>query len=157
TLFRSYVLDPAGGSYYIDSLTDQLVERAWQAFLEIEEKGGYLAYVNSDAYNEKIASLHEKRLTLLSTHKASLIGTNIYADLENVIEDDQPTLVAANRLAEPYENFRNYFKENQLNVILLNFGMLKDYKHRADFTKGYLSADCIEVSAEPEFNTADEA
>ena len=154
--FVHYVLDPAGGSYYIDSLTDQLVEKAWQAFLEIEEKGGYLAYVNSDAYNEKIASLHEKRLTLLSTHKASLIGTNIYADLENVIEDDQPTLVVENRLAEPYENFRNYFKENQLNVVLLNFGMLKDYKPRADFAKGFLAAGGIEVSAEPAFNTTEE-
>src|SRR5699024_2636916 len=78
--FVHYVLDPAGGSYYIDSLTDQLVERAWQAFLEIEEKGGYLAYVNSDAYHETIAYLHVKRMTSYYTHKATLIITYLIVD-----------------------------------------------------------------------------
>ncbi len=36
------VADPSAGSYYIESLTSSLVEHAWQYFLGIEEKGGYV-------------------------------------------------------------------------------------------------------------------
>src|SRR5690606_23038527 len=45
--FVDHVIDPAGGSYFIDTLTNEMVEKAWDYFLEIEEKGGYSAYVES--------------------------------------------------------------------------------------------------------------
>ena len=41
------VLDPSGGSYFIDTLTNELVEKAWELFVEIDMAGGYKAYVES--------------------------------------------------------------------------------------------------------------
>ncbi|MEZ4986767.1 MAG: methylmalonyl-CoA mutase family protein [Saprospiraceae bacterium] len=37
------VVDPAAGSYYIETLTRKLCEEAWHQFQEMEEKGGYMA------------------------------------------------------------------------------------------------------------------
>ena len=37
------VIDPAGGSYYIENLTKNIAEQAWKLFLEVEDKGGYVA------------------------------------------------------------------------------------------------------------------
>ena len=36
------VIDPAGGSYFIETLTLELAEKAWDLFLDIEESGGYI-------------------------------------------------------------------------------------------------------------------
>ena len=41
------VLDPSGGSYFIETLTLELAEKAWKLFLDIESAGGYHAYVSS--------------------------------------------------------------------------------------------------------------
>jgi len=62
------VIDPAAGSYYVEHLTDILGKKAWDFFLEIEEKGGYSvcaadgfledAFAESDqAYYEEVESL----------------------------------------------------------------------------------------------------
>lgn len=37
------VVDPAGGSYYIENLTQSIAEQAWKLFKEVEERGGYTA------------------------------------------------------------------------------------------------------------------
>ena len=41
------VIDPAGGSYFIETLTSELVEKAWALFLDIEADGGYDAFIAS--------------------------------------------------------------------------------------------------------------
>jgi methylmalonyl-CoA mutase len=37
------IADPAAGSYYIETLTDSIAEQAWKLFLDVQEKGGYVA------------------------------------------------------------------------------------------------------------------
>ena len=46
------VIDPAGGSYFIETLTSELVEKAWTLFLEIESAGGYEAFITSGRVRE---------------------------------------------------------------------------------------------------------
>jgi methylmalonyl-CoA mutase N-terminal domain/subunit len=41
------VADPLGGSYYVESLTHELEQRAWQFFDEIQEQGGFIAALDS--------------------------------------------------------------------------------------------------------------
>ncbi len=41
------VVDPAGGSYYVETLTVSIANEAWKLFLDVEEKGGFTACVNS--------------------------------------------------------------------------------------------------------------
>lgn len=153
--FVEHVVDPAGGSYYIDTLTNELAEKAWDAFLQIEELGGYSKFIESGALDEKLQKLYDERVRKLSTREASLIGTNIYADLSNEIPETE-TLTVPNRLAEIFENLRKKYRQEQPNTVLLTFGQLKDFKARADFVAGFLATAGIEAKPSPAFATVEE-
>ena len=87
-----HVLDPAGGSYFIETLTAELVEKAWAYFLQIEEAGGYDVFVKNVQFNEDLKILSSKREEAIATRKSSLIGTNIYANHEEKIDISRRTL-----------------------------------------------------------------
>lgn len=154
--FVDHVIDPAGGSYFIDTLTNEMVEKAWDYFLEIEEKGGYSAYVESGELDEKLKKLYDERMRKLSTREYSLIGTNIYPDLTNEIPENE-TLSVPNRLAVTFEELRKKYREEQPNTVLLTFGELKDFKARADFVFGFLATAGIEAKYSPAFKSVAEA
>lgn len=152
-----HVLDPAGGSYYIDSLTNDLIEKSWSLFQQIEAQGGYATYVSSGVLTAKLNTIHTKRINEISNHEKSLIGINIYADLTTPIPNEAATVKVENRLATTYENFRKYFEKKQPNVMLLPFGELKEFKPRADFVTGFLAAAGIKATWSPAFSSAKEA
>lgn len=55
------VLDPAGGSYYVERLTDDLARAAWTLFQEVERRGGLARCLLDGWIRERIASTAEKR------------------------------------------------------------------------------------------------
>ncbi|MFC5774293.1 methylmalonyl-CoA mutase subunit beta [Ectobacillus antri] len=72
------VLDPAGGSYYIETLTKEIAERAWQLFCRIEQAGGMSIVLKDGWLHKEIAKVAEQRKTdVLLSHK-KIIGTNVY-------------------------------------------------------------------------------
>jgi len=149
-----YVLDPAGGSYFIEQLTEEMVEKAWKLFLEIEESGGYESYITSTALEEKLNDLTEKRIEKLAKREHTLVGTNSFADVaaEVNIEGKEDSL----RLAKVYEDYWSIFSESQPKTVLLGFGKLKDYKRISDFTKNYLASAGIKAEESPEFQSVDD-
>lgn len=151
------VIDPAGGSYYIETLTTELVEQAWQYFLLIEQEGGYTKYVENGVLDERLQKLSAIRHKAISTSEYSLIGTNVYADLDSASLGANNNVKINNRLAEPFEKLRNYFTQTQPNTVLLNFGELKDFKPRADFVSGFLAVGGIRSRWSPTFSTVEEA
>ena len=48
------VVDPAGGSYYVENLTQSIAAEAWKLFLEIEEKGGYAEAYKAGFIKERV-------------------------------------------------------------------------------------------------------
>jgi len=70
------VIDPAGGSYYVEWLTDQIAQRAWVLFQDMEGRGGYLKA--TEFIREQIESVAARRSRDVQTRKTSFIGTNIY-------------------------------------------------------------------------------
>lgn len=70
------VVDPAAGSYYIETLTANIAEQAWKLFLEIEENGGFFAAVESGKVQEDMKATAAKRLKDVSARKEILLGTN---------------------------------------------------------------------------------
>jgi methylmalonyl-CoA mutase len=151
------VVDPAGGSWYIESLTNELAEKAWALFLEIDEKGGLVSTLESNWLQEQVAAVKEKRQKDIFTRKQSIIGTNIYANLAeqplqannkkaSIAEGSFQTIVQ-DRLAEPYENLRD--RSGQLNkgasVGLICLGELKKHKARADFITGFVAPGGIKT------------
>lgn len=81
------ITDPAGGSWYVESLTKELAEKAWELFLEIEGKGGIYETMKSGWLQEQIAETQEKRQQDIATRKKSMIGTNVYANLSDNISE----------------------------------------------------------------------
>jgi len=157
----SAVIDPAGGSWYVESLTNQLMEKAWNLFLEIEEKGGILTALQSNWLQEQIKEVAIKRQKDIFSRKQSIVGTNKYADLgslslnvkftENLkLLSDTVHPVQQMRLAEPYEKLRKraekLAKEKTSPAVgLVCLGKLKNYKARADFISDILAPGGIKT------------
>ena len=75
------LVDPAGGAYYIEYLTDQVAQKAWVLFQEIEEQGGMLAALENGFVQEAVAATAVARQKNLAKRKDVLVGTNMYANL----------------------------------------------------------------------------
>lgn len=147
------VLDPAGGSYFIEQLTEELVEKSWKLFLEIESKGGVDQFLASGQLQENLLQLHNET----ATGQRPLIGTNVYAELTTTNFDDWSGVGQLARLSEPFEKLRHSFSEQQPKTVLLTFGELKEIKPRADFVTGFLASGGIKSYWSPAFENAEQA
>ncbi|MEQ1650157.1 MAG: methylmalonyl-CoA mutase family protein [Hyphomicrobiaceae bacterium] len=165
------VSDPAGGSFAVEKLTDDLAREAWVLFQAIEAKGGIVASLVSGHIQGAIGAVKEARAKALAVGKAELTGTSAYPRLGNdgatvvpwPIVPVRPiaggTTVAAltsQRLAEPFEALRDYADAleartgNKPTVFLACLGPLAVHGVRATWIKNYLAAGGIDsiVSAE---------
>lgn len=72
------VVDPAGGSYYIETLTASIANVAWKLFCEVEEEGGFLALLEKGEIQKKVNESGVKRHIDVARRKEVLLGTNQY-------------------------------------------------------------------------------
>jgi methylmalonyl-CoA mutase len=79
------VIDPAGGSWYVEELTNNLAEKAWAFFQAIEANGGILEVLKSSWLQQEIAKVYQKKNHDVQTRKKSMVGTNVYANLDEII------------------------------------------------------------------------
>jgi methylmalonyl-CoA mutase len=82
------VNNPADGSYYIESLTHQLAEKALILFKDIEANGGFLKQLNDGIIKRKIQESADKEQELFDTGKEILLGTNKYPNKNDRMKDD---------------------------------------------------------------------
>ncbi len=75
------VVDPAGGSYYVETLTVSIAGEAWKLFLDVEENGGYFACVADGKVQAAVNASAEKRHTDVARRKEVLLGTNQYPNV----------------------------------------------------------------------------
>jgi len=90
------VIDPWGGSYYVEKLTDELMEKAWELITEIEELGGMAKAIETGLPKMKIEEAAAKRQAQIDSRAESIIGVNKYRlDTEDPIDilDIDNTLV----------------------------------------------------------------
>jgi len=76
------VNDPAGGSWFIENMTDQLIDKAWGLFQEIEAEGGIVAALKSNMVQSKIADVETVRQGNIETGKDVLVGVNRFTNSE---------------------------------------------------------------------------
>ncbi len=81
------VVDPAGGSYYVETLTVSIAREAWKLFLDVEEKGGFLACLTDGSIQKAIRESSEKRHTDVARRKEILLGTNQYPNVNEKAAD----------------------------------------------------------------------
>ncbi|MDQ1005367.1 methylmalonyl-CoA mutase [Neobacillus niacini] len=77
----SKVADPAGGSWYVESLTDSLAKQAWQLFQQIEASSGMFNSLEKGEIQEQINAIANQRFTNIAHRKERLVGTNMYPNL----------------------------------------------------------------------------
>jgi len=82
------VNNPADGSYYIETLTQQLAEKALTLFKEIEANGGFLKQLNEGIIKRKIQESADKEQQLFDSNKEVLIGTNKYSNPKDKMKDN---------------------------------------------------------------------
>lgn len=74
------VIDPAGGSWYVESLTDELARRSWTLFQEVEKRGGMARALSEGWPQAAVAKTAEEKRAAVARRRDSVIGTNQYAN-----------------------------------------------------------------------------
>lgn len=72
------VIDPWGGSYYVESLTQELMDRAWQHINEIEDLGGMTKAIETGLPKMRIEEAAARRQAYIDSKKETIIGVNRY-------------------------------------------------------------------------------
>ncbi|MDF9295603.1 methylmalonyl-CoA mutase family protein [Geobacillus stearothermophilus] len=98
------VIDPAGGSYYVETLTAKLAEEAWKLFQRVEEKDGMAKALEDGFVQTEVEAVAKRRLDRVKTRKEKIVGTNVYANLEET-PVEKPKQDAAN-VAPPLDEKR---------------------------------------------------
>lgn len=165
--------DPAGGSWYVESLTADLAKAAWALFQEIESEGGLGAALANGHVHDMIAATAAQRNKALSTGKLELTGTSAFpklgsdgvnveawpaeklsADLKGARVKPLPMA----RLAEPFEALRDAADNARTpaRVFLATLGSLAVHAARATWIRNFCAAGGIDcIGDEPIHNSAD--
>lgn len=77
----SKVADPAGGSWYIESLTDSLAKNAWELFQKVEGNGGMSEALKNGFVQGEIKEIADERFVNIGRRRNKFVGTNMYPNL----------------------------------------------------------------------------
>lgn len=98
--------DASNGSYYIEDITNQIAEKSWAFFVDIEERGGYLTLLKQGIIQKNIYDHAVEEQKWVEEGKIKLIGVNLYPELElkrSIEELYHPNNLKAVRWAEMFE------------------------------------------------------
>ena len=79
------VIDPWGGSYYIESLTQEIADKAWKLIQEIEELGGMAKAIETGIPKMRIEEAAARTQARIDSGKQVIVGTNAYK-----LEEEEP-------------------------------------------------------------------
>ncbi|MBR7025024.1 MAG: acyl-CoA mutase large subunit family protein [Selenomonadaceae bacterium] len=74
-------IDPAGGSWAVETLTKQIKEKIWAEFQVIEGKGGIIAALKEGYPQDEIAKICAARFKAAETRKDRIVGNNMYPNM----------------------------------------------------------------------------
>jgi methylmalonyl-CoA mutase len=142
------VLDPAGGSWYVEDLTENLATQAWSNFREIEARGGFA--VARDHVAEQIEQVRARRADDVAHRRTAITGVNEYPNLaEPPLAPSSADSIA--RYAAGFEALRDrsdaYLERTggRPAVLLLPLGPLAEHNIRATFAANLLASGGIEA------------
>lgn len=136
------VIDPAGGSYYIESLTGELATRAWALFQEFEKQGGMITAMQAGGPQQAVAASAQARLQSVAARRASIVGVNQYANPKEQLLDVPATDHAAfaRRRAQQVAAFRTSLDQGAAQAVLDKLAKLVEQPGEARFES------CVEAA-----------
>ncbi|NJM12320.1 MAG: methylmalonyl-CoA mutase [Synechococcaceae cyanobacterium SM1_2_3] len=75
-------VDPAGGSWYVENLTDSVGRKAWALFQDIEKQGGMVKALETGVPQKQVADTAAKRAANIAKRKDIFVGSNMYPNLK---------------------------------------------------------------------------
>lgn len=172
------VVDPAGGSYYIENLTASIAAQAWKNFLETEEKGGFGKLLAEGEIQTKVNESGVKRHMDIARRKEILLGTNQYPNFNEFaldkIEEDPKRACGCRHMGEPtdgavqtlikdrgasqFEQLRLDTERaaNRPKVFMLTIGNLAMRLARAQFSANFFGCAGYEIIDNIGFESVEE-
>ncbi|MFJ2173544.1 methylmalonyl-CoA mutase family protein [Streptomyces sp. NPDC087851] len=155
------VIDPAGGSWYVERLTDELAHAAWAWFQEIERAGGQRAALRSGLVGERLAATWAERSTKLAERREPITGVSEFPQLAQApVERETPPAPPTGGLPvvhrdEAYEELRARSDAHlaatgaRPRVFLAALGPAAAHTARATFATSLFQAGGIEPVHDP--------
>lgn len=143
------VLDPAGGSWYVEDLTKDLAAQAWSHFQDIESRGGFVAA--RDHVAEQIEEVRARRADDIAHRRTAVTGVNEFPNLSEAPLPHYNSSQAVRRYAAGFEALRDRSDAllertgSRPTVLLLPLGPLAENNIRATFAANLLASGGIEA------------
>jgi len=170
------VVDPAAGSYYIEGLTQSIIEHSWQLFMKIQEIGGYTEAFTKGFVQSQIKEVTQKREVNIATRREIVLGTNQYPNFTEIADKKIVNKVFVKKpenvkpvdaICEPLVPYRGSqtFEELRLKtdsaskrprVFMLTLGNLAFRRARAQFSSNFFACAGFEVIDNIGFKTVQE-
>ena len=128
-------VDAAGGSYYLEALTDSIAREAWTLLQQIEAAGGFVQY----PVDTEIAKSRAARDSAAATRRAPIVGTNQYPNPQEHMLGEIQRIDLAPRPSRIFEEIRLRTERHGRapKVLLLESGDLKMRKARSGFAANF--------------------
>ncbi|WP_432472790.1 methylmalonyl-CoA mutase family protein [Amphritea sp. HPY] len=129
--FLNKVVDPVGGSWYVESLTEEFSSKAWSIFQEIERRGGMTTVILTGWIQDQIAATWRARVKNIATRKDPITGVSEFPNIneEDIksAEPDYDSLImkAAERLSTCQRKTGWSVEDDANNFAALRQGMLE--------------------------------
>lgn len=170
------ITDPAGGSYYVETLTASIADVAWKLFLAIEEKGGFYAALKEGSIQSEVQETSKKRHADVARRKESLLGTNQFPNFTEMAgnkitaegchcgckhecsTEGAVASIPTERAASDFENLRLATEKaaNRPKVFMLTIGNLAMRLARAQFSSNFFACAGYEIIDNLGFKTVEE-
>ncbi len=149
------VVDPAGGAWLVESLTDALARAAWAFFQELEAAGGAIVALDSGLVAARVGTVRAVREQAVATRRAPITGVSEFPDLAEAPVAHPPRAARSNgglpvyRPAAAYEAYRDRSDAvlaatgSRPTAFLATLGPLATYSTRAAFARNLLAAGGI--------------
>ena len=150
--------DPAGGSFYVESLTEQLASEGWRVLQEVEASGGIEVAIDSGALATAMDESWRSRLGVLRTRSEPLTGVSEFPLLdepapESLAGSEIPAAAGlpVRRLAQPFEDLRDAADRHGMAtgdrpaVWVAALGSASDHSARTAWAQNLLAAGGIEA------------
>lgn len=165
------VVDPAGGSYYVETLTVSIAEQAWKLFLDVQAAGGFFAAVTDGSVQAAVNESAAKRHSDMARRKEILLGTNQYPNFNELAagkiektaacscgcshEGDTAKALNTARQASDFEALRlaTEHAANRPKVFMLTIGNLAMRLARAQFSSNFFGCAGYEIIDNIGFDT----
>ena len=169
------IVDPAGGSYYVETLTVSIANEAWKLFLDVENNGGFLAMALEGKIQEAVNAVNAERHANAAKRREFMLGTNQFPNFNEKADGKAPacgckcgcghhegeasiTALNKDRMASEFEALRLQTENSgkQPVAFMLTIGNLAMRQARAQFSCNFLACAGYKVIDNLGFPTVEE-